>query len=274
MKNHLFKMKLDIILVIFILSFSGCFQPIVIDDDVMILASTTSMRDSGLLDILLDEFTKSTGIEVDYVAVGTGAALNLGKSGDVDILIVHAPELEEEFIEAGFGFNRTIFTWNYFILLAPESYTKNLNLSDTLTEIIEQEKCFISRGDGSGTHIKEQELWLMINQTKGIEMIDNDEGYHPIGEWYLSIGQGMSAAITMADQKDCFTLSDKGTHLNRADTDLIGLEFSEEVLLNPYSIILLESPHQESTEKLQNFILNEGRLIIENHSINGQQLFF
>ena len=124
----------------------GCIQPST-EEDHMVLATTTSMRDSGLLDILLPEFTESTGIEIDYVAVGTGAALNLGKSGDADILIVHAPEKEEDFLNQGYGLERKTFAWNHFVILSPpdDPVGMSSNLSQSLADIANAEHCFISR---------------------------------------------------------------------------------------------------------------------------------
>ena len=164
----------------------------------MILATTTSMRDSGLLDVLFP-LTNATGHDVDVVAVGTGAALNLGRSGDADVLIVHAPEAEAAFLEQGHGTSRTVFAWNTFVLLTPEPM--NGTLFDVLDAVVEEERCFVSRGDASGTHMKEQALWQAWSEDGRGDVIEDDSGVHPEGDWYLSIGQGMGAAITMADEK-------------------------------------------------------------------------
>ena len=254
-------MKCKSFLLVLLLMIPGCTEPS-IEDDRTILATTTSMRDSGLLDILLPAFSESTGVEIDFVAVGTGAALNLGKSGDADVLIVHSPEREQTFIEEGHGISRHTFAWNRFVILSPSNDPVGMNddIIESLTKIAESETCFVSRGDDSGTHTKELELW-------------NLTGIIPEGDWYLSIGQGMSAAITMADEKDCYTISDIGTHLNRDDTDLIHHEFEHNSTLNPYSIVLIEGEHFDETKQLKDFLFGEGKSIIENYTINGQTVF-
>ena len=150
-----------LLIVIFLLllpSLQGCLQ---VDEDAekttIRLATTTSLRDSGLLSVLLPEFTDETEIYVDVIAVGSGAALSLAENKDVDVLIVHDPVRELEFIENGFAENRTTFAWNRFVLLGPTSVSGSLN--ETLTWLLENDQCFVSRGDESGTHQKEQTIW-------------------------------------------------------------------------------------------------------------------
>jgi len=263
------------LLVIIVITIPGCTQPVVKDEN-MILATTTSMRDSGLLDTLLPAFTNSTGIEIDYVAVGTGAALNLGKAGDADLLITHAPDAESEFIKEGYGTKHKTFAWNRFVILSPLNDPVGLteNLSESLVKIAKEEHCFVSRGDDSGTHIKEQELWKSISEVSDVNIVTDSLGTHPVGEWYYSIGQGMSAAITMAYEKDCYTLSDKGTYLFRDDVDLIAYEFTNQLTINPYSIILLDSKYSTESQLFFDYLFGEGAPLIENYSINNNQLFF
>jgi tungstate transport system substrate-binding protein len=263
------------ILVILIITIPGCIQPIE-EEENMVLATTTSMRDSGLLDVLLPAFTESTGIKIDYVAAGTGAALNLGKSGDADLLIVHAPDAEVEFIQQGHGIERKTFAWNRFVILSPKNDPVGMteNLSESLVKIAESGQCFVSRGDNSGTHIKEQEMWNSIVEITDIEIITDEVGTHPVGEWYYSIGQGMGAAITMAYEKDCYTLSDKGTHLFRDEVGLVAHEFVDQLTLNPYSIILLDSKFSTESQLFFDYLFGEGTSVIENYSINNEQLFF
>ena len=257
------------VLLCLLMASPGCVTP---DDDRMILATTTSMRDSGLLDVLLPAFTNATGHEVDVVAVGTGAALNLGRSGDADVLIVHAPEAEADFLEEGHGSSRTVFAWNTFLLLTPEPM--NGSLFDVLDAVVEDERCFVSRGDASGTHMKEQTLWQAWADAGRGEVIEDRSGIHPDGDWYLSIGQGMGAAITMADEKRCVTLSDLGTALFRSDTvDLELQRYNDTLLLNPYSIIPLEGPHAAAAEALRAFLMNEATAVIEAHTISGEPMF-
>ena len=138
------------------------------------LATTTSLRDSGLLSVLLPEFTDETDIHVDVIAVGSGAALSLAENKDVDVLIVHDPVRELEFIENGFAENRTTFAWNRFVLLGPTSVPGNL--SETLTWLLENDQCFVSRGDESGTHQKEQAIWKAFSNQSNVEFTEDSLG--------------------------------------------------------------------------------------------------
>ena len=156
-----------LLIVIFLLllpTLQGCLQANEDDEKTTIrLATTTSLRDSGLLSVLLPEFTDETEVHVDVIAVGSGAALSLAENKDVDVLIVHDPIRELEFIENGFAENRTTFAWNRFVLLGPTSVPGNL--SETLTWLLENDQCFVSRGDESGTHQKEQTIWSCLLYT-------------------------------------------------------------------------------------------------------------
>ncbi|MBT5454484.1 MAG: tungsten ABC transporter substrate-binding protein [Euryarchaeota archaeon] len=259
---------------LFLTSFySGCLS---FDNDESMtvrLATTTSMRDSGLLDLLIDDFQKTSPYTVEYVAVGTGAALVLGENKDVDALIVHAPEQELEFVENGFGDDSSAIAWNRFVLLAPTGY--NSSIFDAFESIYEDESCFISRGDFSGTHHKEQSIWKSLNQTNDVPMVEDADGYHPDGDWYYSIGQGMGAAINMADEKSCSTLSDRGTALNFAQqTSLQRTDFSDEILFNPYSFIFVSDMERQGAEEFLNFLLNDGQQRIEDYTINDEPAFF
>jgi len=242
----------------------GCITKSENKNEELTLATTTSMRDSGLLEHLLPQFTSSTGVELRYVAVGTGAALELGENGDADVLIVHSPQMEENFISLGKGIDRTPFAWNTFIIIGPPSdpanISKTTNISEALKRIYSTKSCFISRGDESGTHSKEVELWNTAKIT-------------PKGDWYLSIGQGMGAAITMAYQKDCYTLSDKGTYLHRNDVDLKSFDLNSEELVNIYSVIRLDNSMVKQSNILRDFLISDGQEIINNYTVNGEILF-
>ena len=249
--------------------FPGCIAP---TEEPMVLATTTSMRDSGLLDVLLPAFEDATGHKVDVVAVGTGAALELGRSGDADVLIVHAPEAEAAFLAEGHGTDRTVFAWNTFVLLAPEGMEGDL--LTVLDSVVEEERCFVSRGDASGTHMREQAMWRTWAEARNTTLVEGEDGVRPDGEWYLSIGQGMGAAITVADEKRCLTLSDLGTALFRsAEVDLTMLTFEDDAMVNPYSIIPLKGPHLEPAMALQTFLLGDGSSLIAGHTVAGQPLF-
>lgn len=235
------------------------------------LATTTSLQDSGLLTELLPKFTDGTGTEIDVIAVGSGAAMSLAQNNDVDVLIVHDPIREMEFIADGFAENRTTFAWNRFVLLGPTNVAGNL--SETLDYIIEENQCFVSRGDESGTHQKEQELWRMFSNQSEAEFVEDELGYHPVWDGYQSIGQGMGAAITISNELECWTLSDRGTALYRQDnTNMIIHQFNDTVLINPYSILLMDNQHRESTTALRDFLVSSSEEI-ENYTVKNETLF-
>jgi len=242
-----------------------------VPDQTIRLATTTSMRDSGLLAELLPIFTEETGIKVDVIAVGSGAAMNLAKANDVDILISHSPANEIKFIEEGYGINRTTFAWNRFVLVGPSQLSGNL--TEAMSSLVSENKCFISRGDSSGTHIKEQDVWKSVAEINDFTFLDNELGFHPDWEGYQSIGQGMGAAITIANELECWTLSDKGTALFRLDNIEIGIqEFESSELVNPYSVLLLENEKISETTLFRDFLLNNSALI-DDYTVGNQTLF-
>ena len=254
-------------------SLQGCLQT---NEDSEIttirLATTTSLRDSGLLSVLLPEFTEENGVHVDVIAVGSGAAMSLAQNKDVDVLIVHDPEREFEFIENGFAENRTTFAWNRFVLLGPTTVTGDLN--ETLTWLLENDQCFISRGDESGTHQKEQAIWKTFSNRSNFEFIEDSLGYHPVWDGYQSIGQGMGAAITISDELECWTLSDRGTALYRQEnTNLHIHEFNDTLLVNPYSILLMDNEYNTSTIALRDFLLTSAQQI-DDYKVKNESLFF
>lgn len=198
----------------------------------IILATTTSTENSGLLDYLLPQFQRQTGIQVKVVAVGTGQALKLGEDGNADVLLVHAPALEEAFMAAGYGVDRQSVMYNDFVIVGPVDDPAGIRDAGTAPEafrrIAESQAAFVSRGDESGTHIKEKEIW----QAAGIA---------PAGQWYRSIGQGMGQALTTAAEMRAYTLADRATFLIMKAKDLaleILLEGDRD-LLNPYSVIAI-----------------------------------
>ena len=265
--KHLFSCTLVLLLT------SGCLTPVTESEADFRLATTTSMRDSGLLDVLIEEFETLHGVDVEYVAVGTGAALNLGKSGDVDALIVHAPDQEVTFVDAGYGQNRTQIAWNAFVLLSPRELPETLD--EALLSVVQNEQCFVSRGDDSGTHLKEQALWQRLNITASLPVVDDGNGIHPTGEWYFSIGQGMGAAINMADEKGCVTLSDRGTALQfQPNIDLNIYEYDDPITHNPYSFIPVVGGNDQGSMLMLSYLQNEGRATISTYTIYGEAAFF
>lgn len=197
----------------------------------LILSTTTSTENSGLLDYLLPEFTKDTGYDVKVVAVGTGQALKMGEDGDADVLLVHAKASEEEFIKAGHGVERFDVMYNDYIVLGPNEDTLNLteqagkDIVKAFSILNESKQSFISRGDDSGTHKKELELWKAAS-------------VEPSGDWYVEAGQGMGAVIQMADELQGYTLTDRATYLSMMnDLDLKIVVEGDDKLFNQYGVI-------------------------------------
>ena len=196
----------------------------------LILATTTSTQDSGLLDYLLPEFTKETGIAVDVIAVGTGQALKLGEDGNADVLLVHARAKEDEFMQAGHGVRREDVMYNDFVILGPEADPAGLRgmtgAADAFKKIAEMKSTFVSRGDESGTYTKELSIW----KAAGIE---------PAGDWYVSAGQGMGEVLTISEEQQAYTLSDRATYLARSKggLKLQVLLDGDRSLFNPYGVI-------------------------------------
>lgn len=196
----------------------------------MILATTTSTRDSGLLDELLPRFEGASGCSVKTVAVGSGEALELGERGDVDVLLVHSPAAEDEFMRAGHGISRRAVMHNDFVLVGPGDDPARIgnaaSAPEALRRIAEGEARFASRADESGTHAKELSLWEAA-------------GTQPGGAWYIETGQGMGETLTISSQKQAYTLSDRGTFLATDNLDLELLLEGGKDLLNPYHVIVV-----------------------------------
>lgn len=193
------------------------------------LATTTSTENSGLLGVLLPQFTQQTGYRVHVIAVGTGKALRMGRDGDVDVVLVHAPKAEAEFVANDFGAQRHSVMYNDFVLIGPADDPAGINtapsVTDAMQRIANHSALFISRGDDSGTHIKERTLW-------------NSAQLQPEGSWYREAGQGMGKVIQIADEMEAYTLTDRGTWLAYHNKSSLRLLFAGDPLLhNPYGII-------------------------------------
>jgi len=245
--------------------------PAVADTVRLRLATTTSTLDSGLLDALLPVFEKECGCKVDVIAVGTGKALKLGENGDVDLVMVHAPSKEEAFVKAGFGVNRRGFMENDFIVLGPEADPAGIagikDAAKAFIGIAAKASPFVSRGDNSGTHTKEMIIW----KAAGIE---------PSGDWYMEIGQGMGAALTIANEKSAYVLSDRGTYLARkANLALKILVEGDPRLLNPYSVIAVNpARHPKVNSALADRFIQwvcgpEAQKLIGEFKVGGELLF-
>jgi tungstate transport system substrate-binding protein len=196
----------------------------------LILATTTSTEDSGLLEYLLPDFENQTGIRVNVIAVGTGQALKLGEDGNADVLLVHSPAREVAFMDAGHGVRREPVMYNDFVIVGPESDPGGLSgmssSVDAFKKLAQGEVAFTSRGDDSGTHTKEKSIWASAE-------------IEPAGSWYVSAGQGMGEVLTMAEEQQSYTLSDRATYLARKKQGLklvIWVE-GDKSLFNPYGVI-------------------------------------
>ncbi len=206
----------------------------------VILATTTSTQDSGLLDVLVPAFEKATGYRVKVIAVGSGAAMQMGERGDADVLLVHSPAAEEKFVADGFGVERTLVMHNDFVVAGPAADPAGLKGSKTAAEAIkkiaDRKATFVSRGDNSGTDVLEKGLW----KAAGLAV--------PKGQsWYLETGQGMGATLTVAREKHGYTVTDRATLLAfAAKADLPILVEGDPSLLNVYHVIV---PHPERLPK-------------------------
>jgi tungstate transport system substrate-binding protein len=243
-------------------------------DESLTLATTTSTQDSGLLDVLVPMFEKQSGVKVKVVAVGTGQALQLGRRGDADVLLVHDPAAEEQFVTEGYGVERREVMHNDFVLVGPKDDPAKIKGEKTVAEafarIAGKRSHFVSRGDESGTHQKEKQVWRQANT-------------EPQGDWYVRAGAGMGHVLRMADQKRAYTLSDRATFLaQRQGIDLDILFQGDPSLLNRYSVIVVSPEkhahvHHQAARKFSDFLLSpEGQQAIADFGKDryGQPLFF
>ena len=241
-------------------------------DDFILMQSTTSTQNSGLLDYLLPKYKTLTGTEVRVVAVGTGQALKNAENGNADIVMVHAKNAELEFIKSGFGVKRYPVMYNQFLIIGPAN-DRELNqlstLSEVLTLIEKKRKRWISRGDLSGTHKRELALWdkFKINTSSA--------------NWYLDIGGGMGTAINTAVELDAYTLTDSATWIAYKNKRTHKVVFSGDPLLdNQYSLILVNpAKHKHVKKELAMAFIEwmtgiEGQTLIGSYKLNKRQLFF
>ncbi len=239
-----------------------------------ILATTTSTQDSGLLDYLLPIFKEKTGIQVNVVAKGTGAALELAKNGDADGVLVHAKSQEEAFIAEGFAKERFDVMYNDYIIVGPEADPAGIIANapndpiKAFSLMSENKATFISRGDESGTHTKEKSYWKDLEIT-------------PEGEWYVEAGTGMGAVLQMASEKQGYTLSDRATYLSMKDElDLVIVTEKNDKMYNQYGVMMVNPekyPIKEAEVKeFMDWILSEeGQKLIAEYGVEefGQSLF-
>lgn len=244
-------------------------------DNAIVLASTTSVEASGLLAQILPQFTAKTGITVNVVAQGTGKALDTARRGDADVLLVHDPEAEQQFMDEGHGSVRRQIAWNDFIIVGPSAdpaHIRGGNDSVTaLKAVAAAQAPFVSRGDKSGTNAAELRLWKSAGQTP--DMLAKEK-------WYRDIGGGMGQALNAASAMNAYTLTDRGTWLsfNNKGTLVIAIE-GDARLLNRYDVIEL-SPQKHASSKLDAakvfadwLVSSDGQQAIGAYQANGEKLF-
>lgn len=244
------------------------------ENNMIILATTTSVQDTGLLDVLAGAFQEKTGYTLKAIAVGTGQALKMGQDGEADILWVHSPDDEIQFVNDGYGTDRTTFMHNDFVILGPKADPAGVagekDAALAFKKIVQSKALFVSRGDNSGTHKKEKKLWQKA-------------GVSPEKESYIEVGQGMAATLRVADEKQGYVLCDRSTYLSLKDKiDLTVACEGDASLMNYYSLILVNHAkfpkvNARGARALFDFLLSQdSKTIVEDFGRDkfGEQLFF
>lgn len=265
-KRFFFKEVLAVLLLLFLAGCNG--------ERGIILATTTSTQDSGLLDQLLPAFEKKYRLKVKTIAVGTGEAIKMGERGEADVLLVHSAEAEKKFVSQGYGLKRIPVMHNDFVLVGfqsdPADVKKAKSVAEAFRKIYLKKATFISRGDDSGTHQKEKEIWQKIR-------------IKPRASWYVETGQGMGETLRIANEKSAYTLADRGTFLFQKKRLNLKILFQrDEILLNSYSVIAVNSEkfpqiNKEDAEKFIKFLIStQAQKIIRDFGKDefGQPLFF
>jgi tungstate transport system substrate-binding protein len=264
----IFKKWLSLICILTILQISVTVQAV----EHLKMSTTTSTENSGLLAILDLAFEAKYNVKVDVIAVGTGKALKIGSNGDVDVVFVHAPAAELVYVRQGDFIDRQAVMHNDFVIVGASNDPAGISLAISANEafqmIDKMKAAFVSRGDDSGTHKKEKQLWLAADVI-------------PDGNWYIQAGQGMGAVLKIADEKQAYTLTDRGTQIAYADKMSLKVIFEDdEALFNPYHVMAV-NPEKHThanynlAKKYIDFVTSEeGQTIIENFRISGQQLFY
>ncbi len=239
--------------------------------DFLKLATTTSTYNSGLLDAIVPDFERKTGTEVQIIAVGTGKALRMGRDGDADLLLVHAPGAEKTFMDKGYGNNRRAVMYNDFVIVGPASdpaaVAGQSDAARALQNIAGSRAVFVSRGDDSGTHKKELKLW----QAAKLE---------PAGSWYREAGQGMGKVLQIADELQGYALTDRGTWLAYKDKVTLKLVVEgDQRLFNPYSVMQINPErfsdlNHKAAQAFSDWLVSaETQQMIKAFRINGEPLF-
>jgi tungstate transport system substrate-binding protein len=266
-------MKRVITLLVVLLSLASC-NTIPSSNKNLLLVSTTSTQDSGLLDVLLPAFETESGYRVQLIATGSGQALKIAEEGNADVLLLHSPEAEKEFMANGFGIERRLVMHNDFVVVGPASdpaKIKSMSPVDAFKSIYQQGATFVSRGDESGTNVKELAIWKLT-------------GLDPKGkDWYLETGQGQGATLSIASEKNGYAITDRGTFLAyKTNVDLEILVEGDPFLLNVYHVITVNPQkwpkvNVEGARAFADFVTSaKGQQIIGNFGRDkyGQPLFY
>jgi tungstate transport system substrate-binding protein len=248
-----------------------------IGDGELVLATTTSTYDTGLLDHLNPVFEQRYGVTVKTIPKGTGASIRTARDGDADVILVHARGAEDEFMRDGFGVNRRDVMFNDFVVVGPQDDPAGINGTKSATKAFDQiaseDATFVSRGDDSGTHKKERVIW-------------DEASTDPSGQWYREIGKGMGDTLVQADQTGAYTLADRGTYLSmQNEIDLVihvqgPLQGGPVILKNPYGVMAVnpakyDNVNYQAAMAYVGFLTSpKGQSMIENYTANGSQLFF
>ena len=236
------------------------------------LATTTSTENSGLLTSLLPPFEQANNCKVDVIAVGTGKAIKLGETGDVDVILVHARSKEDKFVAEGFGVDRRDVMYNDFIIIGPSGDPAGIkgekDVATAMGKIAAVGATFVSRGDDSGTHTREQQLWSVT-------------GITPSGNWYLEAGRGMGEVIIMAGERQGYTLTDRGTYLAFKEKTPLRIAVEGDArLYNPYGVIMV-NPQRHSHVKVDlgreflDYLTSEqAQTLISDFRKGNEQLFY
>ena len=254
-------------------------EPIVPEEPkVLRLTTTTSVNDSGLMEYLRPYLLEEANIEMEIVSMGSGAAIEAGQRGDADVLLVHSPAAEKTFVEEGYGIQRSTFMYNFFVIVGPESDpagVKDLSAKDAFIKIRETKSKFVSRGDNSGTHSKEKAIWKLAELDYDSLSTETD--------FYISVGTGMGATLTMASEQDAYTLTDLATYLSMQD------QLSSKVIVsaspdlrNDYSVIVINpdkvtNVNAETAKAFEAWMLSESTLkliAVYGKDTYGEALFF
>ena len=244
------------------------------DKPKLILATTTSTMDSGLLDFLVPIFEKENGCKVQVISVGTGAAIRYGKDGNADVVLVHDPVAEAQVVKQGFFVERKYLMYNDFVIVGPAEDPAGIkgltSVTEALKKIQSTQAIFVSRADQSGTHKKEQRLWAAA-------------GLNPKGSWYLEAGAGMEAVLRIANEKQAYCLTDRGTYLaHQKEYELTIVTEGDKEMFNPYHVMLVSPSkypfvNNSLARKFSDFLTSErGQKMIAEYGVDkyGQPLFY